>query len=279
MGLKALLLFIALAVPQASYAKPVATPAALILKNLDACFILYDLKTRKIVERHGAERCAERTSPCSTFKVPLALMGFDSGVLKDAATTFKWDGKPKMLKNWEHDHDARSWMKDSVVWYSQIIARQLGREKMAKYLRDFQYGNADMTGGIDTAWLPPSQDPQAAVKSSIAISADEQLDFFAKLWRGDLPVSKKAVQITREITYRETSPNGYALNGKTGSGLVDEATKRRLGWFVGRLAKDQYEYIGVVTFTDKKAPPSDAAFGGLHSQDLFKKIAKEMGHW
>lgn len=263
-----------------SYSAPPESTAARLLKEMDACFELVDLKTGHIVERYGGKRCEDRFPPCSTFKVPLAVMGFESGVLKDEHTSFKWDGKPKMIKSWERDQDARSWIKESVVWYSQEVARRLGADKMAKYMREWDYGNADMTGGLETAWLSPEPDPKSAVKSSIAISADEQIKFFSNLWLGKLPhTSPRSMELARELSYWETSANGYTLHGKTGSGYAGKGTKRRLGWFVGRVAKGAKEYIGVVSFTDKEEPDAKAGYAGPQSRDLFKEIVRGMGYW
>lgn len=256
-----------------------ATPAARLLEGRTACFVLFDVKSNTVIERCGGERCAERNAPCSTFKVALAVMGFDSGVLKDVTTTFTWDGKPKLLKTRERDVDARTWMKESVLWYSQELARSLGRENLAKYLRDFHYGNADMSGGLETAWLSLEPSAESSVQSSIAISADEQVKFLARLWRGELPVTQRAVELTRELTFLGTSPKGYSLHGKTGSGYAGKGTRRRLGWFVGRLAKDREEYIGVVSFTDLKEPPPGAKYAGPESRELFKAVLTEMGYW
>lgn len=263
----------------AAYAATPVTPAARILEGRNACFVLMDARTSTIIDRYGGERCAERNPPCSTFKIPLAVMGFDSGVLKDVSTTFKWDGKPKAMKSWERDLDARDWIKESAVWYSQEIARRLGREKMARYLRKFQYGNGDMSGGLETAWLSWEPNPQSPVQSSIAISADEQVKFLARLWRGELPVARSALEWTRDITFWETSPKGWSLHGKTGSGYAGKGTRRRLGWFVGRLAKGSEEYIGVVTFTDTREPAPGAKYAGPESRELFKAIVAEMGYW
>jgi beta-lactamase class D len=250
-----------------------------ILKEVEGCFVLYDIKTGKTVERYGAEQCTERFPPCSTFKVALALMGFDSGILADEQTTYLWDGKPKMLKVWEQNIDARTWMKESVVWYSQELARRLGRESMAKYLREFDYGNADMSGGLETAWLSPEPSPTSLVQSSIAISADEQAAFFSKLWRGDLKVNKKALDLTRQITYLETSPKGYILHGKTGSGYASKNTRKRLGWFIGYLKTGSQEYVGVVRFTDKEDPEPGAGYGGPQAREFFKEVASSLGYW
>jgi beta-lactamase class D len=250
-----------------------------IRSNINACFVLYDLQAERVIERYGGEQCSERLPPCSTFKVALALMGFDSGVLEDEKTTFKWDGKPKMLKIWEQDIDARLWIKESVVWYSQEVARRLGRQAIERYLQNFDYGNADMSGGLETAWLSPEPSTTSVVQSSIAISVDEQLKFFSKLWRGDLPVSKKALELTQEITYLETSPQGFSLHGKTGSGYAGKETKRRLGWFIGYLSKNSQQYVGVVRFTDREIPKADAGYGGPQAREIFKEIVAKMGYW
>jgi hypothetical protein len=49
----------------------------------DACFVIADLETGKILAEHNPKRCKERFSPCSSFKVPAALMAFDKGILND----------------------------------------------------------------------------------------------------------------------------------------------------------------------------------------------------
>jgi len=59
----------------------------------DGCFELYDLSANKLVARYNPARCAKRLWPQSTFKVPLSLMAFDAGILKDENTSIKWDGK------------------------------------------------------------------------------------------------------------------------------------------------------------------------------------------
>ena len=84
-------------------------------KNMNACFLLYNMKTKKFERVYGEERCKEQVAPCSTFKVPLAIMGFDSGSLKDEHTEFKWDGEKRIIDSWNQDHTAETWMKNSVV--------------------------------------------------------------------------------------------------------------------------------------------------------------------
>ena len=51
-------------------------------KGLKGCFLLYNLKT-STYEKTIGETCQQRFPACSTFKVPLAVMAFDSKILKD----------------------------------------------------------------------------------------------------------------------------------------------------------------------------------------------------
>src|SRR5262245_58680018 len=62
-----------------------------LFKGRNGCFRLHDLTSGKDIAVYNPTRCRERISPCSTFKVPLALMAFDKGVLKDANSGFPWD--------------------------------------------------------------------------------------------------------------------------------------------------------------------------------------------
>lgn len=242
------------------------------------CFLLYNMKTKKFETVIGEETCRERFVACSTFKVPLAVMAFDSGVLKDENQVLKWDGVKGFLESHNHDHNAKTWMRDSVVWFSQRITPQLGKEKIEKYLHSFHYGNEDFSGGITQAWLVNPSDKDPAIK----ISAYEQVEFMKNLWTDQLPVSKRATRITREITYLETSPKGFKLSGKSGSSFYDHnyQAKERLGfgWFVSHLQNGDQEYITAANLSDLL--PTDAKkYGGQRARQMTKDILSDRGIW
>jgi len=234
----------------------------------DGCFELYDLTAKKIVARYNPARCAQRTWPQSTFKVPLSLMAFDAGLLKDENTMIKWDGKRTGRAEWNHDQTAASWMKYSVVWFSQRLTPQLGMRRIRSYLAKFHYGNQDFSGGITKAWL----------QSSLKISPDEQLRFWERFWRGELSVSKHAVAMTKKITYIETSPRGWALNGKTGSGAMIENGRLvgGTGWFVGHIQRGGQEYVFVTHYADR-GTPTDSRPPGWITREMSTKILGDMG--
>lgn len=241
----------------------------------DTCFLLYNLKTSQYEKVIGGARCEERYTPCSTFKVPLAVMSFDAGILRDENTSFLWDGVVRSkIPVWNQDHTAMSWMQNSVVWYSQELTKMMGKKKAQDYLKKFQYGNEDFSGSLTQAWLLPIDLSQSTIK----ISAYEQIEFMKKLWTGTLPAKKKALDITKKITYLETSKNGFTLHGKTGSGSLGAQRNLRLGWFIAHIEGQGKEYLAVYTFNDK-TPSKDLSYGGPLAKEEMKKILIKEKLW
>lgn len=175
--------------------------------------------------------CDTAQSPASTFKVALSLMGFDSGVLQSASAPkmpFK-KGYSSYRPEWAGATDPQNWMKHSVVWYSQELAKMLGEDVIGSYLAKFQYGNLNMSGhkGADF-WIG----------STLKITPAQQSGFIRKLMLGDLPVGSNAMAQTRTIMDLGKQANGWQLFGKTGAGTPRDARGNRLpdlafGWFIG----------------------------------------------
>ncbi|HEX8351759.1 MAG TPA: penicillin-binding transpeptidase domain-containing protein [Pyrinomonadaceae bacterium] len=211
----------------ASYFKPFPAGA----------FVVYDLKNDRYL-RHDAERCRERFSPFSTFKIPNSLIGLDSGVIADAEFRISWDEKkyPAHSRDtlpfsaWWQDQTLRTAFKRSVVWYYRELALRVGERRMKEYVQKLRYGNGDASGPVNNFWL----------NSSLRISADEQVDFLRRFYKGELPVSKRSAAIVKEIMTLEETPD-YKLSGKTGGGSLAEG--RYLGWFVGYLETKDNTYF------------------------------------
>lgn len=186
--------------------------------------------------------CQTRYAPCSTFKIAISLMGYDDNLLKNEAKPelpFK-KGYADYLPVWREPHNPTTWMKNSCVWYSQVLTEKLGMKKFNDYVSLFNYGNKDTSGdkgknnGLTHSWL----------SSSLEISPIEQTQFLQKMIDHNLPVSVKAQEMTNNILFLEELPNGWKLYGKTGSGSLLNADKTQKsdlqhGWFVGYLKKDQ----------------------------------------
>lgn len=246
-------------------------------ERIDACFIIYDMKSQQILAVYGEERCKQRYVACSTFKMPLAVMAFDSGILKDENSLFRWDGIKRSNEAWNQDCTAASWMKNSVVWYSQRITPLLGKARLQSYLKAFNYGNQDISAGLTGAWLTDGKVGSDAGKGRLKISAFEQLEFLKSFWTDRLPVSADAIEKTKRITFIETSPNGFTLHGKTGSGYLDDL-KSDLGWFIGHIQGNAREYL-VVTAITRDEKGADARYPGMAAREITKAILLDNHIW
>lgn len=203
-------------------------------QGIDGAFVLYDVKQDKYY-RHNAKRCDERLSPCSTFKIPNALIALETGVAANENFVLKWDSvktpRQNLLNsNWARDHDLLSAMRFSVVWYFQELARRIGEQNNKKFLGQMVYGNQDISGGADKFWLA----------NSLKISANEQVEFLKKFYYGKLGHSSRAIDIVKSIIVLEQTGQ-YKLSGKTGAGPRENG--KMLGWLVGYVETNANVYF------------------------------------
>src|SRR5437867_1029726 len=92
LSLRAVALFALAAFTLSTAASAAAEPDyEKIFQGRDGCFELFDLTRNKMIVRTSDKLCAERSSPCSTFKVPLSLMAFDAKIWKDEKEPILWD--------------------------------------------------------------------------------------------------------------------------------------------------------------------------------------------
>lgn len=175
----------------------------------------------------------ERITPCSTFKIALSLMGFDSGILQDENNPI-WlfqEGYDDFLESWKSSQTPQSWMKTSCIWFSRVLTTRLGIQKFQLYLAALDYGNQDVSGGLTKAWLA----------SSLKISPIEQVAFIQKMLQKEHPISGYAIDMTKQLLFLEELPTGWKLFGKTGGTTNKPDSKNELGWFIGWLEKgDEY---------------------------------------
>lgn len=239
-----------------------------VAQGREGCALVLDAKTGAVLFEAGGARCGKRFSPCSTFKLPLALMAFDQRVVT-LDSRFKWDGKSRSMATWNGDQTTVTWMRESVVWVSQQIAHRLGRPTMERYLGRFAYGNRDMSGGLDRAWLG----------ESLEISALEQVRFLARLWTGKLPLRAGVAEQVEGLLLRDEYPSGAVLLGKTGTGINLRDARgrilqdRQIGWFVGCVKKGGRTVVFAMNITDLQTRKP----AGPLTRGLVKRLLGELG--
>lgn len=216
------------------------------------CTVIVDVDTGMTIHRQGG--CDQAFYPQSTFKLPLAMMGYDKGILVDEySPRWEYQAKFKRSEREQKTTDPTIWEKDSIVWYSQEITRRLGKQAFADYVRRFDYGNRDVAGG------PGGTDglTQSWLSSSLKISPDEQVSFLRRFMIGELPISKDAASMTQAIVPSFKASDGWTVHGKTGSGSLRNANgkldgSRPLGWFVGWAEKGNRKVVFARLLVDNK---------------------------
>lgn len=230
---------------------------AIYFEGFDGSFVLYDPAQNRLL-RYNPRGGAARYLPASTFKILNSLIGLETGVIADEDDVIAWDGTPQPVETWNQDHSLESAIRESVIWYYQELARRVGEERMRQWVEAVGYGNADISGAIDTFWL----------EGALRISADEQVDFLRRFYFGELPFSARSVEIVKKILVLEETEE-YRLSGKTGSVVRGV---EYVGWFVGYLEKD-----GQVYFFASNIHNSQAAANGVKAQAITRAILQGLG--
>ena len=182
-------------------------------------------------------RATNRYTPWSTFKIPNSIIALETGVVTDVDEVVKWDGEqyPAEIwwpETWKGDQNLRSGIKYSVVPLFRTMAVRIGEERMQNFISAFDYGNQDISSGIDNFWL----------NGSLQISTMEQITFLKKFYHGKLGISPRTSEAVRDILVQETT-DVYSLSYKTGAGTIDREKNLALGWLVGYVEKEGQVYF------------------------------------
>ncbi len=213
--------------------------------NAQEALVIYD-RASGAVTNSDPVLSARRLPPCSTFKIYNTLIGLELGLLKGADDPwYTWDGVKREFDGWNKDLTLREAFRVSAVPAYQILARQIGLQRMNEYLEKIGYGTKDTSSGIDMFWLPRQG------STSVMISADEQVALLNKLLDGKLPFSSASIAVLRDVMQVAKTAKG-TLYGKTGTGAGN-------GWFVGFLESNGVTYVFACTITGGKNPTGKAA--------------------
>ncbi len=221
------------------------------------CLTLADAATGQALLRDG--QCAVRVTPASTFNIAVSLMGYDRGILHDEHAP-RWpfrEGYTAWNESWRAPTDPAAWMRNSTVWYAQLVSGQVGATAFQHYLDQFEYGNRDAAGdgdnGLTMSWI----------NSSLRISPDEQVAFLRRIVNRDLGVSPRAYDMTSRLLKVRTLANGWDVYGKTGTGSPvgpdgRDMRDRSYGWFVGWAVKGNRTIVFAHLVQDRQAQDEPA---------------------
>jgi beta-lactamase class D len=203
--------------------------------GVNGSIIIYDLD-RDRFDQHNPSRNNAAFLPASTYKIPNSLIALETGVIKDDVAVLTWDGIERGLgyspiEEWNQDLNLRLAFKYSAVWFYQVLARKIGHQRMQDFVNQIQYGNQNIGGkeDIDRFWL----------SGELRITPKEQIDFLRRLYQNDLPFDQRTIDLVKDITIAEQTPN-YVLRAKTGWAT---SVTPNIGWYVGYLEQNDNVYF------------------------------------
>lgn len=189
----------------------------------NGCFMLRD-HVHESVHFYNKERCLERFTPASTFKIFNSLVALETGIAQDETYTIPWDSVVRSHGDWNKTMDMKEAFRVSNVPYYQELARRVGAQNYQHYLDTVRYGNKTIGVKPDNFWLD----------NSLQISADEQVGFLKKLYFDELPFTLRTQTIVKSIMLREDT-SGTRLFYKTGTAETTQGNQ--LFWIVGFLER------------------------------------------
>ena len=212
--------------------------------GFEGTIVIYDMKADRYTVVNE-ERARIQYSPFSTYKIPNSIIALETGIVSDTGQIVEWDQRKYPAEtwwpeSWKGRHNLRRAIKYSVVPFYRHLASQIGAERMEQYVKAFDYGNLDISSGIDSFWL----------NGSLKISAYEQIKFLRKFYTEQLGVSSGTIQKVKSILVQEAT-DVYTLSAKTGGGYLDENQSRALGWFVGYVEKGDNVYYFALNIEGK----------------------------
>jgi beta-lactamase class D len=156
--------------------------------------------------------------PCSTFKLPHALVALETGVISLARNRKRCDSLECHSDHGEVDLDGA--IRESCLSYFRQTARAIGPARMAAGLANLRYPATGNLEPLDGFWLT----------GDFRISAEQQLGWIRRFYTEALPVQADHLQAVRAATRRAGS-GGWLIQGKTGS------SREGFGWFTGQLTR------------------------------------------
>lgn len=235
-----------------------------VMKNMDGTIVILDVLSDNAII-YDSSMANSRNTPCSSFKIWNTLFGIENGFIQSESDQFyKWDGNERFIPEWNMDLSLKDAFQFSCVPAYQGLAIKIGEKAMREWVEKINYGDKDISSGLDDFWLPRKG------KKSIKIAPLEQANLIKKLLKRQLGFGEKSLNILEAVMHHKTTAIG-SMYGKTGSGQnVDDIQDNDIGWYVGYVAGKNGQYAFACLIRNKSTT-------GRNTRDVVEKIFVEGG--
>ena len=193
-------------------------------ENVSGTVVVFNQQKGKYLV-YNKDRFEKQFLPASTFKIFNSLVALETGVIKNENEKLDWDEFDRGNPNWNMSQNMKWAYANSTVWFYQELAKKIGFKRMQEWIDKCNYGNKDISGGIDNFWL----------NGKLRISAREQVEFLKRLQADLLPFKPEVVKTVKEVMIEEETDQ-YILRAKTGWAI---RTEQEIGWYVGYVERNK----------------------------------------
>lgn len=201
----------------------------------------------------------------STFKIINLLIALETNTIKDENEIVKWVGNTDTVKygyrpDIYHDMSVQEAFELSAGWVFLELSKKIGKDTYKKYLTACKYGNNLLTQTDADFWN----------FGEFAISPKNQVEFLHSLYEGNLPFSKRNMDIVKRVMLTEQT-TAYSIRAKTG--WTRDSNINTDGW-TGYIETKKGTYIlATRLLQDRKMNRPD--FGSCR-KDITKKVFKDL---
>lgn len=214
-------------------------------QSIEGCAVFWDSGNHTYTF-YNEDRCKERVSPDSTFKIISALIGIHNHVVTSEDSKMGYSGIQYPVDTWNEDLSLKEAFQSSCIWYFRKIIDQVGKDNIQNELNRLKYGNCDISqwngSGVNSFlelngfWL----------ESSLLISPLEQVEVLQRIIEGQSIYTESEIKILKDIMLLETN-GSEKIYGKTGTGTKGTA------WFVGFVEKKNANIYFAIYLNDDSA--------------------------
>lgn len=207
-----------------------------------ACVVLRDVAPGAGAAVSDQRACARRLPPCATLEVPATVIALDRGVTPDANAPVKRN--PPQEGDPADGVTLRDAFRRQVGWVFEEVTRRIGPEAFTRALAAMRYGDVE-NGGRPLDRIDRDGDAQG-----LSLSPIEQVDFLARLKRGELPTSAESQARTVEVVASERIGDATVA---WKSGACDG-----VAWAVGWVDRAQRSVIFAAAMTGERRSTDEA---------------------
>jgi beta-lactamase class D len=228
--------------------------------EVQGAMAIYDNSNQVWILSDSSETKVEN-SPASTFKIINMLIALETKTIDDENTVVRWPGTTDTVKygyrpDIYKDISVKEAFEVSAGWAFIELAKKIDRSVYYKYLAACHYGNLDLSEKGGDFWN----------FGPMKISPMNQVEFLKKLYDGNLPFSKRNMDIVKRVMLT-TVEKEYTIRSKTGWTMANNINT---GWWVGYVQSNNNVYF----FATKLI--QDRKFNRLDFSTCRKEVTKRV---